>query len=171
MLKNSLDRRLQVSKQNFVLPAAEFGALAGPIGVANATHRLIWYPPDLDDEGLNEYTLMPTHLHSLFSPEELRDMRLHPPLDFTKGVPLLQIPARVGAKRPPGPKRDVFKSFETMLFDINRDRAQASPIRDAAIRDRLVGVIRHELQRHDATAEFYRWIGIAPAAKKEVASP
>ena len=150
--------------------AVIFGMFGGPIGVADATHRLIWYPPDLDDESLNEYTLMPTHLHSLFTPEELRDMRLHGPLDFTKGIPLMQIPARVGAKRPPGPNREVFKSFETMLFDITRDPAQIVPINDAAVLDRMVGVIRQELQRHDATPEFFRWIGIAASSTAEAKS-
>jgi len=141
-----------------------FGIFGGPIGVADDRYRLIFYPPDLDDESLNEYTLMPTHLHSLFTPGELRDATLAPPLDFTKGVPLLRIPARVGAKRPPGPNREVFRSFSTMLFDIQADPTQATPIRDAAVEARLTAAILRELQAHDATPEFYRWMGLDPAA-------
>ena len=38
--------------------------------------------------------------------------------------------------------------------------AQAAPIRDAAVQDRLTAAVLAELRRHDATPEFYRWMGL-----------
>lgn len=37
-----------------------------------------------------EYTLMPTHIHSFFTPEELSTATLVPPFRFSKGCPLLR---------------------------------------------------------------------------------
>ena len=140
---------------------AMFGMFGGPVGAADRQHRYFLYPPDLDDEDLWEYTLMPTHLHSLFTPEELRGAQLHPGFDFTKGAPLMQIRARVGAERPPGPNREVFRSFETALYDIEVDPAQTQPLAEPQIAERFRTAIAQELSRHDAPREFYRWIGLS----------
>lgn len=153
----SLQSRLKAGEDNRI---AIFGMFGGPIGAADSKHRYFLYPPDLDNENLFEYTLMPTHLHSLFTPEELRSTVMHAPFDFTKRVPLMQIQARVASERPPGDDRSVFKSFETALYDIESDPAQISAIKNPRIADRFVDAIAAELARHDAPAEFYTWIGI-----------
>ena len=49
--------------------------------------------PVQGNQPLFEYTHMPTHMRSLFSPEEMRTLRLAPPFSFTKGCPLMQIAA------------------------------------------------------------------------------
>ena len=43
------------------------------------------YPPDLDDESLGEYTLMPMHLHSLFTADEMRGAMLASPARLHQG--------------------------------------------------------------------------------------
>jgi arylsulfatase A-like enzyme len=141
---------------------AMFGMFGGPIGAADRTHRYLLYPPDLDDENLYEYTLMPTHLKGLFDVDELRTGTWHPPLDFTKGVPVMRYRALRSAKRPPGPNRQVFCSFSTALYDIVADPAQERPIDDPATAARLGAAIAAELARHDATPEFFTWMGVSP---------
>ena len=41
----------------------------GPIGVTDGRYASYLYPEDLMAPGLAEYTLMPMHLHTLFSAE------------------------------------------------------------------------------------------------------
>lgn len=140
-----------------------FGQFGGPIGATDGRYRLYLYPPDLDDETLREYTLMPTHLKGFFSTAELATGEFHPPLDFTKGVPLMRYRALTGAARAPGPDRSVFKIFGTVLYDSESDPGQTSPIEAPDVMARLVGDIVAVLEAHDATPEYFEWMGLANA--------
>ena len=66
-------------------------------------------PANPDNQPLYEYTLMPSHMRGLFTPEELQSMALAPPFSFTKGCPTLKLPARPWVDAHP---------FGTMLFDL-----------------------------------------------------
>jgi hypothetical protein len=44
----------------------------------------------------NNYTLMPMHMRSLFTPEELRNAQYGYTFSFNKGCPLLKIPGCFG---------------------------------------------------------------------------
>ncbi len=50
-------------------------------------------PVSPDDRNLYNYTLLPTHIYSLFTPEELQDMELVDPLPFTKNCKVLKVRA------------------------------------------------------------------------------
>ena len=79
--------------------------------------------PDLTKtECLNNYTLMPMHMRSLFTPEELRKAQYGYTFSFTKGCPLLKVPGRFG---PPGGEASPL--MDTYLFDICADPFQNSP--------------------------------------------
>ncbi len=49
-----------------------FGMFGGPIGATDGRYTYYLYPDDLYAPGLHEYTLMPMHLHSLFSVAEMK---------------------------------------------------------------------------------------------------
>ncbi|AJY47874.1 sulfatase [Martelella endophytica] len=138
-----------------------FGMFGGPIGVTDGDYSYFLYPPDLGDESLREYTIMPTHLKSLFGIDELRTATMHPPMDFTKGVPVFSIAALTSARRPPGEYRKAFTGFETALYDLRQDPEQQQPIRDQAVEARLREAILGHLARHDATETFMNWMGLA----------
>ena len=61
-----------------------FGMFGGPIGATDGRYTYYLYPEDLYAPGLYEYTLMPMHLHTLFSGAEMRTAKLAEPFDFTK---------------------------------------------------------------------------------------
>ncbi|MDF0599994.1 sulfatase [Psychromarinibacter sp. C21-152] len=135
---------------------AVFGQFGGPIGASDGRHALYLYPDRMEESGLHEYTLMPSHLKLPFGTDELAAATLVPPFDFTKGVPLLRVPAAPGqTKRPPGAARELLASFGTMLFDLVADPQQMTPIHCEAAMHRLTAAIVDTLDAHDAPAELY----------------
>ena len=133
-----------------------FGYFAGPVGVTDGRYKMLHYPPDLSSKGLHEYTLMPHHLAQPFSEEELRTARLHPPFDFTHGIPVLQIDALIGATRPPGR----FDDPGFRLYDLEADPDEQRPIRDATVEARLYVGLSRFMAAHDAPPEYARWLGL-----------
>lgn len=137
-----------------------FGMFGGAIGVTDGRYTCFLYPPDLDDENLREYTLMPTHLHSFFSHAELKTAELHEAMDFTKGLPVLGIRALNDARRPPGGDRKHFLSFKTALYDNVADPYQQTPLDAPEVEKRLKDTIATVLRMHSATPEFFDWMGL-----------
>lgn len=75
-------------------------------------------PIDPNDRNLFNYTLMPTHIYSLFTPEELQDMELVEPLSFSKNCKVLKIRAL-------GPSHNTYQhTLGDFLFDLQEDKAQ-----------------------------------------------
>ena len=61
------------------------------MNVADGRYTYHRFPEDLSQQELYQYTLMPTHIYSPFTPEELATAELSPPLDFTKGAAHLKL--------------------------------------------------------------------------------
>jgi len=139
-----------------VRPAAIFGMFGGPIGATDGRYTYYLYPDDLYAPGLHEYTLMPMHLHTLFTPAEMRTSQLAGPFDFTKGMPLLKIDALKDARRIPMHDQKLFDpGVGTRLYDLERDPRQESPFRETALEARMTGAITDILLAHHAPPEFY----------------
>jgi hypothetical protein len=104
---------------------------------------------------LFEYTLIPTHMRSLFSIEELRGATLAAPQPWTKGVPVLKIPARQ-------PKSNAVQEarFGTYLFDLRNDPRQLSPIQDKAAEERMAKLLLRLLEESMAPADQYQRLGL-----------
>lgn len=135
---------------------AIFGIYAGAVNATDGLHSYFRYPVAMDCEGLYEYTLMPTHNYDMFEPKELQQAELHPPFDFSKGVPVLKIPALPDAKR--SPRQGGFSDCETVLHNFIDDPRQLSPIRNSDVETRLCDAIAAEMAGHDAPSELYtRW--------------
>ena len=147
--------------------AAVFGIFGGPIGVTDGECVLYHYPPDIEREGLVEYTLAPAHMTAPFTAEELRTARLTPPFDFTKGIPLLGIDAVKGAKRVPHNDGESYADIGTRLYDLVRDPRQRQPIENPRLAAALYREMLRELQAHDTPAEAYRWYSLTSTASTE----
>jgi hypothetical protein len=133
-----------------------FGMFGGPIGVTDGRYAYYLYPEDLMAPGLAEYTLMPMHLHTLFSAEEIRTAALVSPFDFTKGMPLMRIDALKDARRIPIHDGATFEDVGTKLFDLEADPQQKRPIEDVRIAARLEKIIAGIFSAHDAPAEIFQ---------------
>jgi len=133
----------------------------GPVGATDGRYTYYLYPGDLYAPGLHEYTLMPTHLHSLFSAAEMRTAQLRAPFDFTKGMPILKIDALMDARRIPIHDGKTFDpGVGTTLYDIEADPRQLKPFRDPEIEARMLAGIAAQMRLHDAPAELYARYGV-----------
>lgn len=134
-----------------VRDAALFGIHGGHVNMTDGTYVYMRGPADASNGPLYNYTLMPTHMRSRFSPEELRQARLSEPFAFTKGAPLLQVPG-TGASRS--------RVLDTLLFDLRSDPQQLRPLRDEALERKLCARLAGLLREHDAPPEQYERLGL-----------
>lgn len=93
-----------------------------------------------------EYTLMPTHMNMRFRPEELQKAQLREPFAFTKGCPVLKIPALHLSP----------KAGTDALYDLEKDPEQQAPIHDAAIEKRMLDAMVQLMRQNDAPQELYQ---------------
>lgn len=141
-----------------------FGLFGGPIGATDGRLAYYLYPPDLYAPGLHEYTLMPMHLHTLFSAAEMKTAELREPFDFTKEMPLLKIDALKDARRIPIHDGQKFAPHAgTTLYDLEADPKQLRPFRDPTIEARFARAIAAVLRDHDTPSEIYDRYGLPKA--------
>ena len=102
-----------------------FGLHGGHINVTDGRYVYMRAPVDPNDCNLFNYTLMPTHIYSRFTPEELQDMELVEPLSFSKNCKVLKIRAL-------GPSHNTYQhTLGDYLFDLKEDRGQEKNLLEA----------------------------------------
>ena len=90
-------------------------------------------------------------MRSLFHPGELQDTELAEPFTFTKGCPMLKIPANPGR---------AYHDFGTVLYDLESDPQQLQPIQDKAVEGRIIEHMVQLMQANDAPAEQFERLGL-----------
>ncbi|NDR56188.1 sulfatase [Aliiruegeria sabulilitoris] len=150
---------------------AILGMFAGPICVTDGRFTYYLYPTDETASGLGQYTLEPHHIDRDFSLAELETARLAPPMDFTKGSPLLRFDAM-----PPigeaGFEATARRPAKSPLFDLATDPEQENPLDDPATCRRLEAAAARHLEEHDAPNEIFAHYGlVAPGRKAEITPP
>ena len=141
--------------------AVIFGYFGGAVNVTDGMTTYHRFPEDIATQEINQYTLMPTHITSRFSVEELRAATLAPPFDWTKAVPLLKVPV---TERSPmyhnyGPGCLLEK--ETRLYDLVADPGQEHPLDDPAREAEMITKMLCLMAANDAPAEAYTRLGLA----------
>ncbi|MEE4194386.1 MAG: sulfatase, partial [Anaerolineae bacterium] len=71
-----------------------FGIHGGHVNVTDGRYVYMRGPKHPDNLPLYEYTHMPTHMRGMFSVEELQDITLAEPFDFTQNCRTMRIPGR-----------------------------------------------------------------------------
>jgi arylsulfatase A-like enzyme len=138
-----------------VREAGLFGLFGGQLNVTDGRYVYMRGPAQPENTPLYEYTVMPTHMRALFSPEELHNATLAPPFPFSKGVPLLKIPARKPANTDLNPT-----ILETVLYDLEADPRQEHPLHDLEVEARMVAHLVRLMQENDAPEEQYTRLGL-----------
>ncbi|MEM7023939.1 MAG: sulfatase [Pseudomonadota bacterium] len=139
---------------------AIFGMFGGPLGASDGRYDCYLYPEDLYAPGLHEYTLMPVHIRSLMTADELNTAELTRQFSFTKGAPLMRIDALRDARRIPNVDDRVFENPGTQLYDLANDPNQGHPIAAPAVEARLRAGIVEVLEQHECPAEVYGRLGL-----------
>ena len=137
-----------------------YGYFGGAVNVTDGRYTYHRFPPDLRQQDIYQYTLMPTHIFQRFSPEELAGAQLAPPFPFSKGAPLLRVPVTARS-----PMYDVYGpgamlEDETRLYDLASDPGQEHPLEDPAQETRLAALMRRLMQANCAPAEAFARIGL-----------
>lgn len=128
-----------------------FGAFGGHVNVTDGRYVYMRSSVTEANAPLFEHTLMPTHMASRFSPAELEDAELVPPLSFTQGVPVLRMPGL--------PFGSPY-AFGTLLFDLHTDPEQQHPIIDDALEMRMIRLLVDALRAADAPPSQYERLGL-----------
>ncbi len=137
---------------------ALYGIFGGAINATDGNYTYFLYPDGMESKDLYEYTLMPMHNRSLFEVRELENAVLHRGFDFTKGAPTLKVPALPDAKR--SPRQGGFAETKTVLYDLNADPHQMSPLEAPEIEERMRELIVKEMKAHDAPSELFARFGL-----------
>ena len=132
-----------------------YGVWGSSTNITDGRYTYFRYPDDMTEQEINQYTLMPTHITSFFTDEELKSAKLEKPFNFTKGIPLLKI--KGSAKTPLYRKLGwkFFKDTETVLFDILNDPEQNFPIEDKKIENKLIDSMKNMMEINDAPKEAF----------------
>ena len=101
---------------------------------------------------LYEYTLMPTHIKSRFSIDEMKDFEIAEPFSFTKGLRTMKIEVK---------NFNQHYRFGTQLFDTEKDPQQINPITDVDTEVRMANLMRELMKESDAPYEQYARIGLS----------
>ncbi|WP_434665553.1 sulfatase [Klebsiella sp. B345] len=138
---------------------ALFGYHGCHINITDGRYVYMRSPVEQGIDGLYEYTLMPTRINRRFTPQELEKTTLHPPFSFTKGCPVMKIPAESVMTR--GADR-----FGHRLYDRVSDPVQLTQCRDESVAQQLSEQMIAMMRDSDAPAELYPRYGLSgsPAA-------
>lgn len=146
-------------------PAALYGYFGGAVNLADGKHTYHRYPPDLSNQEIYQYTLMPTHIFDFFHADELREAKLAHAQPFSKGMPLLKVPV--------GERSVMYDSYgpgamlenETRLYDLVADPGQTTPLQDPTLEARMSATMAQLMSELDAPEEaFARLLLDAPRA-------
>jgi arylsulfatase A-like enzyme len=135
-----------------VREAALFGLFGGHVNCTDGRYVYMRAPAGKENGPLYEYTHMPTHMRRTFTADEMRTMEgLADPFSFTKGCRTMKIPSRGWSVR---------HQFHTMLFDLQTDPAQNTPIDDPAAEKRMIELMTGLMKANDAPPEQYQRLGL-----------
>lgn len=134
-----------------VREGALFGSFGGHVNVTDGRYVYMRACDRPDNQPLFDYTLMPTHMNSRYSPKELKDARLVPPFGFTKEVPLLELPGQAMGSP---------YSFGCLLFDLEADPEQTTPIVDDELELRMMELLVQLMRRNEAPASQFERLGL-----------
>ena len=139
--------------------AGLYGMFGGPINITDGRYTYFRYPIDVENQEISEYTLMPAHQGSLFKLNEFEGAELTTDFGFTKGAPVMKLPGRNDAERPPVQGGGIADCVN-VLYDTETDPGQLKPIDAPEIEARLIGRMVDMMQRNEAPPEAYRRFGL-----------
>jgi arylsulfatase A-like enzyme len=129
-----------------------FGAHGAQVNITDGRYVYMRAPASEENAPLFEYTLMPLHMRSRFSVDELQDIELAETFNFTKGCRTMKIPAASWVS-----------GFEhgNLLFDLVIDPGQEQPIQNPALEARLTEQMKILMAWNDAPSEQFKRMGLS----------
>ena len=129
-----------------------FGIHGGHVNCTDGRYVYMRAPGNSSNQPLYEYTLMPAHMRCMFSPEELQDVELKEPFEFTKGCRTLKIKGRSSFC----PENQL----GTMLFDLEKDPGQKNPISNQEVEQKMTELMTKIMKDNDCPEEQFKRLGL-----------
>jgi len=129
---------------------AVFGFFGSQINITDGKYLYMHSAPAPEIKAY-EYTLMPMHMRTMFSPEELKNAELHKPFNFTKGCPVLRIQAL--------DRRVDTTSYGSALYDLSADSDKNIIQNHSELVDGFCTQITQVMRDHDAPKELFHRFG------------
>lgn len=140
-----------IERDSSVREGVLFGWHGNQVNCTDGRYVYMRGASNLRNEPLSEYTLMPTHIKSRFAPDELQDLSLENPFEFTKNCKVMKIPLKGFNQH---------YRFGTKLFDLKNDPGQLNEIVDYDVEKRMIELMRSLMKESDAPDEQYVRLGI-----------
>ncbi|MGE9294094.1 MAG: sulfatase [Puniceicoccales bacterium] len=152
------DLAATVADDTPVRETAVFGLFGAHVNITDGRYVYMRGNPDgQPNSPLYEYTLMPANMREAFPTSRFQEPFETASFDFTQGCHVMKISAASGM---PGGE-SITPTFDTMLFDLNEDPNQESPIQDAAVEERLLAALDGHMRQLDAPIEQWERLGMA----------
>jgi len=128
-----------------------FGSHGAQINITDGRYVYMRSPVNDVNVPIYEYTLMPTHMRNLFSVDELQNLELSEPFNFTKGCRTLKIKALPWSS-----------GYEhgTRLYDLETDPKQEHPLQDQEIEARLKDQMIKLMNWNESPPEQFKRMGL-----------
>ena len=138
--------------------ACLFGVHGGHVDVTDGRYLYMRAPANPDNQPLYNYTLMPTHISTLFNIDELQEIELAEPFSFTQGCRTMKIEGKA-----------MFNPYiyGSLLFDLETDPQQENPIRDPEIEKRMMRLMVNLMNQNDSPREQFERLGLPAQGKIE----
>jgi arylsulfatase A-like enzyme len=135
-----------------VREAGLFGVFGGHVNVTDGRYVYMRAPKLKENKPLFQHTMMPTHMRAPFNVNELQDIQLAEPFSFTKGCRTMRVPGSAWV-------RDE-SLFQTLLWDVQNDPRQQSPLHDRTIEARMCDLLVKLMRECDAPESQYERLGL-----------
>ena len=140
--------------------AVIFGYFGGAVNVSDGRYAYHRYPADLATQEIFQYTAMPTHIFTPFTPQELAGAEISAPFPFMKGARALKIPVIETAPFHPLYGPGCLLESETRLYDLETDPEQKSALDDPETETRLVETMTSLMAANHAPPEAFERLGL-----------
>lgn len=134
-------------------PGALFGIHGGHVNVTDGRHVYMRASAAAQNGPIEDFTLMPTHMRSRFSVAELGEWEPAAPFGFTKGLRTMRVDAAASFR---------INSWQhgTLLWDLESDPFQTTPIVDDETELRMLGLLLDLLRENEAPSSVYERLGL-----------
>lgn len=132
---------------------ALFGYHGSHVNITDGHHLYMRAPATKANKPLYEYTLMPTHMRSMFAPHELSEIEVVGPFGFSNRAKMMRLPVKAASFNNPA-------FFGSKLFNLDVDPNQLEEIDDVTVELAMIEAIRQKMLDNEAPDEQYVRLGI-----------
>ncbi|MCR5254511.1 MAG: sulfatase [Acetatifactor sp.] len=140
-----------IKNDEAIREGALFGIFGGHINVTDGRFVYMKAPVSAKNGPLYNYTLMPMHMSSSFTREELSHIGVTDEFGFTKGMPVMKLKAQ---------SDDRAYRQGTRLYDLYADPEELSPISDPDMEEHMQGLMVKLMKENEAPIEQYDRVGL-----------